>query len=199
MRGDSVDGNINVIINNHATMSVQEETDVDSVRTIKNNTPVTDVALDKIYKIVETVVGTVSPDITLSNITVNTVGELEVSSFPQRDTELLYLGTTDSNGLVTLNFDDMLFIKANLGDREVSNSYSLNISGSITISGDISNYKNGSITLTTDESVLNISRANSKIYLPINVEKGSLSFSQDDGEIYSNIKLFQTRELSYYP
>ena len=59
MRGDSVDGNINVIINNHATMSVQEETDVDSVRTIKNNTPVTDVVLDKIYKIVETVVGTV--------------------------------------------------------------------------------------------------------------------------------------------
>ena len=171
-------------INNHVGRSVKEETDTTNADAIKTANPVTDVTLDKVYKIVDEGGGYVNENLQKENVNIVEVYDAEIKAselVAYTDKDILYFGAEGADRTVRIRGDTVVShhigIACNFGDQNADNSYALELMGNISIQGNLSNYKQGSITVKKDELNLNVPWINGEkqeIYVPVNVESGDI-------------------------
>lgn len=173
-------------INNHVGRSVKEETDTTNADAIKTSNPVTDVTLDKVYKIVDEGGGYVNENLQKENVNIVEVYDAEIKAsdlVAYTDKDILYFGAEGADRTARIRGDTVVShhigIACNFGDQNADDSYALELMGNISIQGNLSNYKQGSITVKKDELNLNVPWINGEkqeIYVPVNVESGDICF-----------------------
>ncbi len=196
-------------INNHIGRSVKEETDETNAEAIKDANAITDVTLDKVYKIVDEGGGTVNENLELENVKIAEVYDAELKAedlATYTDKDLLYLGAEGPNRTVRIRGEEDSTKQANLninfGDQGATNTYALELMGRIAINGNLLNYKNGSITVKQDENT-NVSGLffegdkKCEIHVPITIESGMLRFFSG-ADIYNAINVSDTGDAMFY-
>ncbi len=177
-------------INNHVGRSIKEETDETTATTIKTANPVTNVTLDKVYKIVDEGGGYVNENLQKENVEIvevydGEIGTTDLKSYTSND--ILYLGneTTDIRTVKIVNTEServMPDININLGNQSDETPYVLKLIGEMDITGDLSNYKNGSITIKHGED---------------DGQMRGVWFSKSKGEIWSPITIDSSRGANF--
>ncbi len=197
-------------INNHVGRSVKEETDTTNADAIKTSNPVTDVTLDKVYKIVDEGGGYVNENFQKENVEIVEVYDAEIKASDlaaYTNQDILYLGAEGPDRTVRIRGDqgvmgdDTNKISCNIGSQEADNAYNLEIVEHVDIQGDISNYKSGSITikkLEEGKSTILSFRNNSpkELYIPVSVKSGNLIF-YGNANIYSNIDVSNDGSIEF--
>ncbi len=149
-------GDQTTIINNHVGRSVKEEADTTNADAIKTANPVTDVTLDKVYKIVDERGGYVNENFQKENVEIVEVYDAEIKASDlatYTDKDILYLGAEGPDRTVRIRGNQEVgnpALKCNIGSEGAAESYLLEIVERVDIQGDISNYKSGSITVKKD-------------------------------------------------
>lgn len=144
------------------------------------------ITLDKVYKIVDEGGGYVNENLQKENVNIVEVYDAEIKASElaaYTDKDILYLGAEGPDRTVRIRGDTVVShhigISCNFGAQNADNSYALELMGNISIQGNLSNYKQGSITVKKDELNLNVPWINGEkqeIYVPVNVESGDICF-----------------------
>ncbi len=197
-------------INNHVGRSVKEETEEANATAIKTANPVTDVTLDKVYKIVDEGGGYVNENLQKENVEIVEVYDAEIKASDlatYTDKDILYLGAEGPDRTVRIRGNQEVgnpALKCNIGSEGAAESYALEIVERVDIQGDISNYKSGSITIKKegekDTSLFLMCDSNKKqeIHVPINIESGGIFMRPIGGcDIYSEINVNTNGSITF--
>lgn len=197
------------LIRNHVGDFAVEETETDAVTTIKTNNAITNVSLEKVYKIVEGG-GNVDDRLQLSGVTVEKVNDIDALDFRSLTAnDLLYLGTDEEGKTIQITSDNAWqskegvgnkFIYFHFGDQGVT-QYVYNVEflndDCDNIESDFSNYKKGSIKITGKGHTQ--FTEGSKFYVPMRIEASTSLNGTGINEIYGNVTVSNTGQLFFGP